>query len=307
MSLVDVCIVTFQRPAALGRLLESLVTLRSDCLSRLIVVDNDAAASARAVVDAYRPSFKMGIEYHIEPQQGVTFARNRVLDLVRSQYFAFVDDDEVVSENWLTELLKTAHQYQADVVLGPVQRRLPNEAPTWAHAHPCFKPKARDTGTIVQTGGAGNALIRTSLVTTPPGMRFNDEYARTGGEDTAFFYSLSRAGAKIVWCAEAEISEEVPMARTTAAWVCKRSFRSGQAYAHIYHRFKDPWGKSWIFCIKVIQLFAGAVALAPTALLSKIRFMILLARVCSAAGQISALLFPSFRYEEYRASRITSS
>ena len=74
---------TYQRPDMLTEALDSVAQLRlpSNVNLKLLVCDNDAEASAREVVDSFRPKLSFPIEYLIEGNRGIVFARNRILEV----------------------------------------------------------------------------------------------------------------------------------------------------------------------------------------------------------------------------------
>ncbi len=75
---------------------------------RVIVADNDAEPSARALVEGLRPEMPFDILYVHCPHSNISIARNCCLDNSTGDFLAFLDDDETVSGDWLTRLLETA-------------------------------------------------------------------------------------------------------------------------------------------------------------------------------------------------------
>lgn len=296
---IDVCIATFKRPELLGQLLRSLHAQDLEGLApRIIVIDNDQAQSARAVVEALRGELGLDIVYDTEPQQNISLARNRAMSHVQAEYFAFVDDDETVSPRWLRSLLACMHEHRADIVFSPVYSVLPAHAPAWAAA--CFKRPVRASGTVLQTGGAGSVLIKRARV-IGGGARFDPAFGLTGGEDTDFFYRAHLAGCRLVWCQEATASEPVPDARLTVEWVQRRGFRGGQSYAVVFvSRFSWPRKVAW-FAVRTGQLLAR-LALAPVLrLLSYPDYVALSVKLAVSAGELS-YCFSGKRFEEYRGA-----
>ena len=98
---ISVCIATYRRLERLEALLSDLS--RQQLLpSEVIVVDNDAEGTARAVVErclAARPPFP--IRYDIQPQKNIALTRNRTVELASREWLAFVDDDERAPDSWL--------------------------------------------------------------------------------------------------------------------------------------------------------------------------------------------------------------
>lgn len=299
---IDVCLATFKRPHLLPEALRSLAGLNLDGIRmRLIVVDNDHAETAQATVDAYRKAVPFEVLYDVEPIQNIALARNRALAHIQADYFAFFDDDETVPSDWLTTLLATLKQYDADVVFGPALGILPPDAPLWAKDQPTFRRTRRDTGTAMVLGATGNVLVRRAALGQPP-QRFDPAYGLSGGEDADFFYRLHCAGKRMVWCDEAVVTEHVPTNRLTPTWVRQRGFRSGQSYARIVVS-REPLQKKVVwFAMKVTQLF-GAILSTPIArVVSYPLYVRLTVRIMATLGQLS-VVFSGFVYEEYHANR----
>lgn len=293
---VDICITSFRRPALLGELLAALTRQSSAAAVRVIVIDNDAAGSARAVVEAHAAAAPYPVLYAIEPQQNIALARNRALRMASSDWIVFIDDDELPVDGWLQALLACAARFQAQLVFGPVDSRLPPGLPAWLAAP--FAKAPRPTGTPVTLGGAGNVLIeRAALARVSPW--FDPAFGLTGGEDTDLFYRLHLAGATMVWCDEARCSEAVPGERLQLAWLRRRAYRGGQTYYRVVvRRYSRPRLAAW-FALKLAQLGAGALAAPLLRVASYPAFVALSLRLAGAAGQLTR----SLRWrdlEEYR-------
>jgi succinoglycan biosynthesis protein ExoM len=280
----------------LSDLLSSLMQQDLDGIAmRFIVIDNDREESARAVVEQFRQTSGVEIMYDVEPQQNIALARNRALSHVSADYFAFVDDDESVSKQWLPSLLNAMKEYRADFVFGPVMSALPVNAPNWAVA--CFTKKPLDTGTLMEFGGAGNVLGKTSTINHPV-ARFNPAFGLTGGEDTEFFYRLYLSGKRLVWCNEAWATEPVPDTRLTLQWIRRRGFRGGQTYRRIFvTRYSSHQKAIWFFT-KLFQLVMGLLMVPILRLVSYPSYVALTVRIAAASGQLSSC-FSGENFEEY--------
>ena len=294
---IDVCVATYKRPRLLEKLLRDLQQQRlpSDVGIHVIVVDNDVEESARPVVAAFQGS-SMSLEYLSEPKRNIAVARNRALEYAQGDLVAFIDDDESAPTGWLAALLDTMEQHRADVVLGPVNGRLPDDAPGWIRQGRFFERPARASGTRVTLGGTGNALMRASLVRGR--LAFNPRYGLSGSEDTDFFFRLSRGGACMVWCQEAMLWEAVPPERLNARWLLERGFAAGQGYADIVDR---PRGNlrllAWCAKRGGLVVIAGLLTLVcmPFSKAQAVRYAV---KGVTNLGQLSTML--PFRHEAYR-------
>jgi GT2 family glycosyltransferase len=229
---VVVAVITYRRPEGLERLLRSLSRLRFAARTtpdvRVLVVDNDPEGSARSTCDRVASELPWPLDYRREPRRGIASARNRALaeSSVRAPFTAFLDDDEYVEPDWLDALLRVAERWHADVVFGPVMSDFETNAPAWVHECALFVRPRRATGARVLHGGAGNCLLRNSGV-TGSGIRFDERFGATGGEDTHFFLRLGASGASMRWADDAVVHEMVPPTRTRMTWVWRRAFRIG--------------------------------------------------------------------------------
>jgi succinoglycan biosynthesis protein ExoM len=293
---IDVCIATFKRPAMLATLLSSLLQQELDGISmRIIVIDNDSEESARSVAEQFRQTSGVEIVYDVERQQNIALTRNRALSHVNADYFAFVDDDETVSKQWLKSLLRCMKMHSADFVFGPVFSTLPSHAPNWAAA--CFKKKPLETGTLMEFGGAGNVLGKRSAIEQPV-ERFNPAFGLTGGEDTDLFYRLFLAGKRLVWCNEAWATEPVPDTRLTLQWIRRRGYRGGQTYRRVFVARYPAYRKVLWFLTKTGQLVLGVLMAPVMRLLSYPSYVALTVRIAAATGQLSSC-FSGENFEEY--------
>ena len=69
---------------------------------------------------------------------------------------------------------------------------------------------------------ATNNLLLDLGAVRAAGLRFDEAFGATGGEDALFTRSLVAAGGVIVWCDEARVRDRVPAARLERAWVLRR-------------------------------------------------------------------------------------
>ena len=296
---IDVCIATFKRPALLERLLRGLLAqqLPDGVSMHIIVVDNDALESARPVVAAFQASCSW-LAYLTQPEQNIALTRNRAVDHSQGELIAFIDDDESAPTGWLSTLLTTMEHCAADVVVGPVTGILPANAPHWIARGQFFEGHALPSGTRVDgtIGGTGNALVKASVLRGK--VAFDPRYGLSGSEDLELFHRLWRAGAVLVWCQEALLTEHVSEDRLTMRWLLRRGFRGGQCYADIVDRPEGGMRFSVWFAKRAVLLVVAALLTLTCIPFSRSRAMRCAIKVATNLGQVSTI-FP-YRCLEYR-------
>jgi len=229
---VSVCIATYRRPTSLARLLESLARQVGDLPSfEVLIVDNDTLGSAAPVSEAFEARLPM--HYFLEPEPGISAARNRAVASSRGRYLAFVDDDHEVGPDWLSSLFTAAVASGADGVFAPVHVRIEGELPSWVRDVQFFNYSTIAASAPVpwyQTR-TGNSCVRRQAL--PGNAPFNVALGLIGGEDVELFSRMIQQGARLIEVPSPAIEEHRPAARADAAWLIRRSFRNGGTFAHV--------------------------------------------------------------------------
>jgi succinoglycan biosynthesis protein ExoM len=233
---ISVCVCTFRRPQLLARLLAALAAQTDAPRFEVVVVDNDAARSADPVLAA-AAALPLALRAAVEARQSIALARNRGVALARAPWLAFVDDDEQPVPRWLADLHRAAVAHSADGVAGPVVPSFPPEAPDWVVRAGLYERPRHPTGAIVPVGElrTGNLLIHRNVLLgdAPADGPFDRQFGLSGGEDSHRLQALARGGARFVWCDEAIVFEDVPLARTTLRYLAESAFASGHVYARL--------------------------------------------------------------------------
>lgn len=227
---VAVAIPTFRRPVDIARLLAALPAV-IDCALRsgscrsvdVIVIDNDPDGSAESAVSSAR----VPARYVRERRRGLAAVRNRALDEARpADILVFIDDDETpAAESWLQRLLETQRQARATVVAGPVRTVVDGGLDPWIVAGGFYARTHRSALTSLDpiTSAASNNLLLVLADVERAGVRFDDRFGTSGGEDSLFTTQLHAAGATMVWCAGALVLDHLLPERQTRAHALARS------------------------------------------------------------------------------------
>jgi succinoglycan biosynthesis protein ExoM len=274
----------------------------------IVVVDNDAAASAREVVEErQRLGARCPIHYDVQPEQNISLARNRTVAMAGGSWLAFVDDDERTPAAWLRRLADAARAYTADGILGPVVPVVPVTAPAWIRRGDFYSWVRMPTGTTVPANRLrfGNVLLRASLL-APLRVPFDPAYGLTGGEDGDLLARLVNGGARLVWCDDAIVTEHVEASRISLRWLLRRALRGGQDFSR--HTFAGRYGlqtsaKQFRFVARAAaQLTLAALLALVTWPFGKHRAAGWLLKAAANAGKLTVL--GGWHYREYAAPLI---
>ena len=208
---VAICVCTHNRSQGLMRLLVALQDIDLSGYNpdsvELIVVDNNPNPETEAICERAAPRLPIAIHYTTETRSGITYARNRALEVALDRgadFVAFIDDDDQPQSDWLIQLLDRQAVTGADLVFGTWV--LDALMPQWARESGIFrspvKAKHENKGGRYGLPGCAstcNALVGRTIIervgTTGP--VFNHTFRFSGGEDKDFFIRAHNLGARL--------------------------------------------------------------------------------------------------------------
>lgn len=294
-----VAIATYQRPASLRTLLESLEKCTERAAFDVLIVDNDEAESARRVVEMS----PLNPIYVVEPRPGIAAARNRAMDeILGYDAIVFVDDDEHVGPGWLDALVDHAQRTGTGAVTGPVLSILPNGAPRWVATGGFLQRPSWPDGTALSSAATNNTLLSTHAWREAGATRFDDSFSVTGGSDTKFFSELLSHGLKVEFCESAVVYEPVPQDRLTLKWLFRRAFRNGIVLARVWDAKHRP---EKIFAKGVVMALGGAFEMIGSVIVGQGLRAGPFNRCVNGLGVISALF--RVRVHEYKRNVLATS
>lgn len=289
-----------------AELLESIGRLEGVADLDIILVENGDGEMLCPVVDSFASGCAQFRIHHLaEPRLGIVFARNAVLDFALKSGFdslAFVDDDEVVTSDWMTELLAERQRGSYDIIGGPVRVFVRSSPlPFWERVvwkglssrfrqveQKCSDRKAggRDGDIVVSTN---NCLLSLDFVRNRQ-LRFNESYNLTGGEDTRFFHDARALGAKTGWAPKAVVLEEMPRERLSPLYQLRRA--RNHAMVSFHDKFDGRPVYKWLHApvSAGLKLLSGVVLLSLAPFTAGATFFNALRAFGEAAGRAQGLM-----------------
>jgi len=273
-----VAICTFRRADVLPVTLDSLTRIEQpDASWELLIVDNDCDPAVEQIVKQFEG--KLPIRYTSESQTGIARARNKAVMETRSPFILFADDDVLFDPHWLVNMTKavTVHS-DCDFWGGRIDPTFEAPPPPWFDMEIC--PMMGDAIVRYDSGGEPrywdpskdppfytcNLGLRVDTV-RKAGM-FNETMGHMGkkrgtGEDTWMIKSISRAGGKGWYAADALLHHPVPPQRMTRSFLRAFAWRQGCIGVEMIVRELHPQGEPvgrpprWLFRLAGEQLFRG--------------------------------------------------
>ena len=299
---VSVCIATYRRSDRLALLLGDLAC-QETLPAEVVVVDNDSDRSAATTVERFAKSgVPFPVRYAVQPQKNIALTRNMTVQLAHEDWLAFVDDDERAPSAWLRRLTDAATDFRADVVLGPVEPVVPEEAPTWIRRGRFYDFPRLHTGAVVPPNRLrfGNLIVRGALVRALGASPFDPAYGLTGGEDGDLLARLALRGARIVWCDEAIVKEPIEKSRLCLKWLLRRNMRGGQDFAR--HLLSGRYGRRIasrprLFARALLQMLVAIVLTVLVLPFGRHHAAHWLTKASANLGKLS--LFFGWHYREY--------
>jgi glycosyltransferase involved in cell wall biosynthesis len=211
-----------------------------DDLYEILVVNNASTDDTPAIIEKLSSAGPKEIRCVDEPKLGLSNARNAGIQASQSEVIAFIDDDSMADEKWLSSLVQIFQQHDAACVGGKVN-------PIWSIPPPSWLPEEIQLYlTIVDMGpeirelhgleypSGTNISYRKTAVQEVGG--FDPRFGRTGslllsGEEDDLCQRLEAAGHKRYYNPSAIVNNPIPESRLTKKWFISRGYWQGRTSA----------------------------------------------------------------------------
>lgn len=194
---------TRNRARSLQDALESIsrLTVPTDLMWEVVVVDNNSTDDTRDFVEAFLARTGLPIKYVFEPSPGLSRARNRAIHEASGDVLAFIDDDVVLDAMWLVRI---AEEFQSDdgiaVLFGRTRSYYPRQPRLSLKDRP-IREYYRFPCSPWGVGHGNNMSMRTEVVKQvgyfDPGLGAGTQAG--AAEDTDFVYRVLRDRGRVVY------------------------------------------------------------------------------------------------------------
>jgi len=260
---ISVCISTRRRQEGLRRLLESLekISIPPGTDVEVVIVENDTESNCSQMIRDYASGSRFRIKYYLEQNQGIVYARNRsVKEAGDSDFICFTDDDQIVSPEWLTELMKCQTGFDADGVAGPTKPIFGRKVPSYISGF--YQPDTYPYGTVVKNAFTGCLILRKKWLDNIPGP-FDIRLNFSGGEDSHLTKKISYLGGIIRFNPDAVAYEIIPEERLTTKYLIKRAFRTSNTALVIRSLEDKDFVKFSVLPRLIMRMMLGILIIIP--------------------------------------------
>lgn len=231
--IVEVAICTWNRATLLQMTLQRLteIEIPSDTQFKVIVVDNNSTDQTAETLKQFQA--KLDLLVVNEQEQGHTFARNCAIKHATGELLLWIDDDVLVSDDWLSGYVQSARS-QSEVSFwgGPIEAKFMSPQPKWISDNwdklqGCFA--VRDLGEAVIDFDeellpyGANFAIRTEVQKKFP---FQTSLGRTsdaviGEDELQLLRRVLADGKRGAWVPESKVEHLIDSARATTEYIHK--------------------------------------------------------------------------------------
>jgi glycosyltransferase involved in cell wall biosynthesis len=228
----------------------------------IVVADNHAGQLAKNVVARLAETTHRPLRHVPAPARNIARARNRGVEAAVGRLIGFVDDDEAPEPDWLASHYACLTRTGADASFGPKYPEYEGGQPPLWDPHGWFytvdfglpadtEIRPLDWWPIRGRGlGTGNSMLRRESCLVGP-RPFDENFGRSGGEDTRLFFGLARAGKRFVWCPSARVREFNVAARLTPEYMRARLQRSARHSAQCRLAVSDHRATTWLTTVAI--------------------------------------------------------
>ena len=267
-------ICTYNRAKYIGNLLESVA--KNDLAKseyEIVLVDNNCTDNTREICEAFAKAHKdVNFRYMLEPEQGLSAARNKGIKEAKGEVIVYIDDDALVDTWYLRTYAEWFAVHPETMACGgPIEPLYETEEPSWMTSYTKalltawmnYGDKVREYPKGRYPGG-GNAGYRKSVF-DKVGL-FNTALGRKGGnlmgsEEKDIFDKMQALGMQVLYLPTPVLHHIIPQTKlepdyfnrlTTQIGISERqrtlAIGKGKYYKRLFSEFIKWCGTIVLLC-----------------------------------------------------------
>lgn len=254
MIRLSIVIATYNRATLLLDALKSVIRQSAPAQEwECVVVNNnssDNTSECFAEFASGHPEYNLRIVD--EPNQGLSYARNRGIRESVGEYIAIIDDDEHIAEDFVAAYIKLFDSVPEAVAAGgPIVARYPTGRPRWMSCYTerpiantmYFGEEVREFPKGRVPGG-GNMALRRSAIRRygvfDTSLGYSGE-SLIGGEECDLFERLQIADAKYYYVPTAVMYHIIPREKLSKEYFARLSYNVGVSQLRRARLYRRVW------------------------------------------------------------------
>lgn len=254
MIRLSIVIATYNRATLLLDALKSVIRQSAPAQEwECVVVNNnssDNTSECFAEFAGEHPEYNLRIVD--EPNQGLSYARNRGIRESVGEYIAIIDDDEHIAEDFVAAYIRLFDDVPEAVAAGgPIVARYPTGRPRWMSCYTerpiantmYFGEEVREFPKGRVPGG-GNMALRRSAIRRygvfDTSLGYSGE-SLIGGEECDLFERLQIADAKYYYVPTAVMYHIIPREKLTKEYFARLSYNVGVSQLRRARLYRRVW------------------------------------------------------------------
>jgi glycosyltransferase involved in cell wall biosynthesis len=238
-KLLSACICTHDRSEALASCLRALREQTADL--PITVVDSACSAREKAALETIASTYDANLIRLGSP--GLSLARNAGLAATDSTWIAYLDDDTIPSNNWVSEARRICSQAPSDcaVIGGAALARFPPDREVrvgkrWLQLLSIVDLPGEGDHTLSPSVVGANVIFRSEAVRQIDGFPLSLGRIGTSlssGEEKFVLETLRSRGHRIWYCHKLSVEHCISPERLSRSWIIRRSYWDGASDRHI--------------------------------------------------------------------------
>ena len=240
--MISIIICTYNREKYIRPLLESIA--KNDYPTtdyEIVLVDNNCTDNTRGVYEQFATANPMvTLRYVVEPEQGLSAARNRGIKEAKGDIIIYVDDDALVDTDYIRQYAEHFATYPETMAAGgPIEPLYETKEPSWMSPYTKALLTAwMNYGTQVREypngryPGGGNAAYRKEVF-EKVGL-FNTELGRKGNlllasEEKDIFDKMKALGMKVLYLPTPVLHHCIPQTKLEEDYFNRLTLQIGRS------------------------------------------------------------------------------
>ncbi|MBN2109294.1 MAG: glycosyltransferase family 2 protein [Deltaproteobacteria bacterium] len=239
--LLSVIVCTYNRSDLLMEALQSLTCQTAPLTAfEVLVVNNGSTDATQQIAEDFCERFE---NFHvvIEPQQGLSYARNRGFKEAKTPWVSYLDDDARARPDFAERIIHTVENFSFDCVGGVYLPWYKYGKPLWFRDEYGTNGRLLDETGVLHKGeiSGGVSAFKKSVLEQLGG--FPTSLGMTGnkiayGEETLLQVRMRKKGFVIGFDPGLLVDHIMPLQKMTVRWLLKSAYRHGLACWDAYEQ-----------------------------------------------------------------------